>query len=311
MKQRPYILVIAGPTASGKKRFALEAAERLNGEIVSADSRKVYRWLDIGTAKPSLEDRARITHHLIDIVDPDEPFSAMEWAVKAGEAVNGILARGKLPVISGGTGFYISAFREGLTQGIESDPSIRRELERELASAGPQEMFRRLNDIDPRRASELHENDTVRVLRAHEVYRATGRTFSELAVERTAPGAGFEYIVLGPDIPREVLYRRIDERVDDMVRKGVVEELKELLGRGYARGLTAFDTVGYKEWFPYLDGEATFERCLELMKRDTRRYAKRQLTWFRALDDIQWIDMAVPDTRKAALDSIENLLGRK
>ena len=285
----PKLLIIAGPTASGKKKLALKTAERFNGEIVSADSRKVYRYLDIGTAKPSMEDRNRIPHHLIDIVNPDEPFSAGEWVSRASCTVREILARGRLPVISGGTGFYIGAFREGLSEGIEPEPGVRKKLEEKLACDGAHAMYSELASIDPARAGELHENDTFRVLRALEVFYSTGRTFTEL--RKNGKGGGdYDYFTIGVTMPRDILYRRIDERVDDMVSKGLVDELKNVLAMGYSPDLPSLDTVGYKEWFSYLDGTESFEECLEKVKRNSRRYAKRQLTWFRARPNVEWVN---------------------
>jgi len=286
----PKVLTIGGPTASGKKRIALDAAERFGGEIVSADSRKVYRHLDIGTAKPSPEDRARIPHHLIDIIEPDEPFSAGEWVRRAAGAVRDILERGRLPIISGGTGFYIEAFREGLSEGIFPDPEVRVALEQELREKGLEALHRRLVEVDPVRASELAVRDSVRVMRALEIYETTGRMVTELRTLPRATGGEYDYFFIGVAMKRAELYRRIDERVDRMVRDGLVEEVRRVLAMGYDRGLVSLDTVGYKEWFPFLDGTGTFEHCMEQVKRDTRRYAKRQLTWFRNIPGIRWID---------------------
>ena len=287
---KPKILIIVGPTASSKKNLALKTAELFGGEIVSADSRKVYRYLDIGTAKPSPEDRGRIPHHLIDIVDPDEPFSAGAWAKIASLTVKDILSRCHLPILSGGTGFYISAFCEGLSEGITPESEARKELEEELAQKGSSAMYRKLASIDPLRAHELHEHDTFRVLRALEIYYSTGRTFTELKKKEKVTGGDYNYFTIGLTMSRDVLYRRINERVDDMVSTGLVDELKNVIAMGYPRELPSLDTVGYKEWFPYLDGKESFEQSLKNVKRDTRRYAKRQMTWFRSMPDIQWID---------------------
>ncbi len=284
------VLVIAGPTASGKKAAASAIAEKFAGEIVSADSRKVYRYLDIGTAKPPPEDRACIPHHLIDIVDPDEPFNAGDWADRADTAVRDILSRGRLPIISGGTGFYVKAFREGLSGGIDADEVVRKRLAKELEDTGPASLYRKLQTVDPDRASQLHENDTFRVLRALEVYETTRRPFSELKNSVSAPGDVYDYLTIGISRDREELYRRINYRVDMMIRAGLVEEVRSILDRGYARDSVALDTVGYKEWFPFFDDEMPFDECAEAVKRNTRRYAKRQLTWFRAVSDMEWFD---------------------
>lgn len=306
---KPKLLTIAGPTASGKKRLALAAAERFGGEIVSADSRKIYRLLDIGTAKPSPEDRERVPHHLIDIAGPDEHFSAADWVARAAEAVSGVLARGKLPILSGGTGFYIDAFRTGLTGGIGADSAVRRCLASDLEREGPAAMHERLHAVDPGRAAELHPNDTFRVLRALEAYEATGMTFAEIREASKTTGGDYNHFTIATGMTRDVLYRRIDERVDAMIERGLTDELKDILGRGYARTVPALDTVGYKEWFPWLDGDASFEECREAVKRNTRRYAKRQLTWFRARSGIRWFDMDTPGAENLVMSEIGSWLG--
>ena len=288
MKQK--ILVIAGPTASGKKLFAMKAAKLFNGEIVSADSRKVYRYFDIGTAKPSLEDRESIAHHVIDVVKPNEPFSAGEWLRLASGAVSDILLRGKLPIISGGTGFYINAFQNGLTVSIVSDPVVRKRIEDELSEKGTEALYNKLVAIDPVRASEIHKNDVFRLTRALEVYYITGRTFSSLKGDPKLSGGEYEYCCSGVQIERNVLYSRIEERIDRMISAGIEEELRNILDMGYNRNMTAFDTVGYKELFPYLDGLESLESCIDKVKRNTKRYAKRQYTWFRAKPDIRWVN---------------------
>ena len=308
---KPTLLLIVGPTASGKKKLALAAAERFNGEIVSADSRKVYRHLDIGTAKPSPEDRVRIPHHLIDIVDPDEPFSAGAWVERAAAAIKDILGRGRLPVISGGTGFYIEVFREGLSEGILPDPGVRKRLEAECARLGTAAMHEKLAAVDPGRAAELHVNDTFRILRALEVFQTTGKTITELKRGGRITGGDYGYSAIGVTVPRKTLYSRIDERVDIMVARGLLDELKGILGMGYSRDVPALDTVGYKEWFPLLDGQKTVDECLEDVKRNTRRYAKRQMTWFRAREYIRWVDVTDYGDFGGILDDIEPSLVKK
>lgn len=308
---KPKILVIVGPTASGKKSAAFKAAEMLGGEIISADSRKVYRYLDIGTAKPSRDARDRIPHHLINIVDPDEPFSAGEWVLRASEAVNSVLTHGRVPIISGGTGFYIKAFKEGLTEGISPDPEVREALTSELAEKGAFALYRKLVKIDPQRAAELHENDSFRIMRALEVFFTTGKTFTAFRENNKISGGDYDYFIIGTAIERNELYRYIDKRVDDMISEGLLDELKAVLNMGYSRDLTALDTVGYKEWFPYLDGKMTFEACLEQMKRDTKQYAKRQMTWFRAMKEIQWIDPTIPTEIETKFKEVESWLTLK
>lgn len=289
------VLIIAGPTASGKKQFALRMAERFNGEIVSADSRKVYRYLEIGTAKPSREERERVPHHLIDIIEPDEPFSAGEWVRRASEAVRGIIDRGKLPIISGGTGFYIEAFTEGLSGGISPEHGLRAELEKELRDEGPDFLYGELVRIDPERAAELHSHDVFRVMRSLEIVRSTGETYKEIRTAAKISGGEYDYRFIGITSEREILYQRINERLDRMVKAGLLDELSSVLSRGFSRKQTSLNTVGYKEWFPFMDGAETFENCLEAAKRDTRRYAKRQLTWFRNKPGFFWVDSSEAD----------------
>jgi tRNA dimethylallyltransferase len=300
----PKILVIAGPTASGKKQVALHAAERFNGEILSADSRKVYRHLDIGTAKPSREERKRVPHHLVDIIEPDEPFSAGEWVRRASEAVRGILERRKLPIISGGTGFYIEAFIEGLSGGISPELEIREKLEEELLARGPDSMYSDLLKVDPERAEELHSHDVFRVMRSLEIFYSTGKTYRELGAGRKITGGEYDYFSVGITVERAILFQRINERLEKMVKAGLIDELSSVLARGFSRNLTSLDTVGYKEWFPFLDGADTFENCLEMAKRDTRRYAKRQVTWFRNKPGFIWIDAS--DTK--AFNKVEETI---
>jgi len=304
----PKLLVILGPTASGKKKLALEAAERFGGEIVSADSRKVYRHLDIGTAKPSPGDMRRVPHHLIDVITPDETFSAGEWVRRASAAVKEIISRGGLPVISGGTGFYVKAFLEGLSAGVTPDPEVRGRLEEELRRVGLRGMYRKLVSVDPGRASELHENDRFRIMRALEIFHSTGRTFTELKKAEKMTGGEYDSFIIGMLVPRKLLYARIDERVDDMVSRGLVEELERVLSMGYSRDVPGLDTVGYKEWFPWLDGSASFDECLENVKTNTRRYAKRQLTWFRAQPDIRWMYPAEVGGSPGILERVERWL---
>jgi len=305
---KPKVLVIAGPTGSGKKKVAFMAAELFDGEIISADSRKVYRYLDIGTAKPSRGIREQIPHHLIDIIDPDEPFSAGDWVLRAADAVSGVLSSGRLPIISGGTGFYIKAFMDGLTEGITADPEVRESLKKELSDKGSAHMYKKLKKLDPERASELNENDSFRIMRALEIVVTTGTTFSSLRGEEKIIGGDYDYYIIGLEKQREELYKSINNRVDHMVSDGLFDELKAVLNRGYSRNLTALNTVGYKEWFPFLDGDMPYETCVDLVKRDTRRYAKRQMTWFRAQKNIQWANPDVPGSVETQFEVIDRWL---
>jgi len=309
MNSRQKVLVITGPTASGKKRVALMAAELFDGEIVSADSRKVYRHLDIGTAKPSRGIRDQVPHHLIDIIEPDKPFSAGDWVHLATSAVAGVLSRGRLPIISGGTGFYIRAFIEGLTVGITPDPGVRETLARELMERGPAAMHQKLGELDPARAAEVSVNDTFRIMRSLEIVLTTGRPFAALREQERVTGGEYDYRLLTIAPGRDSLYARIDSRADAMVSAGLVDEVRTLLDSGYARTLTSLNTVGYREWFPFFDGKASYDECLDHMKRDTRRYAKRQMTWLRAQEGMVWIDPEEPGAVEGAFAGTERWLG--
>ena len=305
---KPKVLILVGPTASGKKKLASEIARRFSGEIISVDSRKVYRYLDIGTAKPSLLDRTVIPYHLIDIIDPDKTFSAWDWVKQATSAIADIHSRGKVPILSGGTGFYLSAFTHGLTEGIEPTVEIRNNLKGELTRKGPAALYRMLLSIDPDRASQLNEHDTFRVIRALEVYYTTGRTFSSFQGKEKISGGDYTYLTFGLLIERRELYHLIDKRVDDMVTHGLIEEIKGLLERGYSQDIPGFDTVGYKEWFPYLNGVMGFKDCLEEVKKNTRHYAKRQLTWFNSRPEIQWIKGETLQSQENLFQQIEQWL---
>jgi tRNA dimethylallyltransferase len=225
--------------------------------------------------------------------------------------VREILARGRLPIISGGTGFYIAAFLEGLSEGIAPDPEVRERLECEAVEHGSEALHARLAAVDPVRGAELAPRDTVRVMRALEIFETAGVTVTELHGRPRAKGGEYDCLFLGIGMGRSLLYRRIDERVDAMVRGGLVDEVRSLLAAGYGRDSVALDTVGYKEWFPFIDGADTFETCLDRVKRDTRRYAKRQLTWFRNRPGIRWIEGGDALTVACVFGEIAEWIGRR
>lgn len=284
------IVIIQGPTASGKSDFAVQLAEQCDGEIVNADSMQVYRHLDIGTAKPSLELRAQIPHHLVDIVDPDKPFTAADFASLATGAINEILNRGKMPIIVGGTGLYIKALTKGLINSPGEDKLIRSELQMILAEQGRGELMRRLTEVDPATAAQLHPNDTLRIIRALEVYAQTGQPVSVFRSEHQFAETRFTCLKLGINIPREELYRRIDSRVIAMMEQGLVQEVESLLAQGYGQKLKAMQSIGYKETVDYLVGKTTLAETIALIQRNTRHYAKRQMTWFKSDNEIKWVE---------------------
>jgi tRNA dimethylallyltransferase len=287
------VLVIAGPTASGKTRLSVQLAKMANGEIVSADSRQVYRCMEIGTAKPARSEMEGVPHHCIDIKNPDESFSAGEYGKLARQIVSEIHSRNRLPIICGGSGLYIRALVDGMFSDASRDNEIRKKLNEETKSKGLDVLYHRLEKIDPGAAERIHPNDKKRILRAVEVYEITGQPISVIQKERTR-SSGLSAHFWGLKWPRAVLYQRIGQRVDAMIEKGLAEEVKALKAKGWGPELNALDSVGYKELFAWLRGECGYEEAVALIKRNTRRFAKRQLVWFRRDDRIQWIDMEEP-----------------
>lgn len=286
------VIVIAGPTASGKTGLSIELAKLINGSIVSADSMQIYRYMDIGTAKPDENERSGIRHFMIDEVDPDENFSVARYRELALGYMDAIIKEGGHPIIAGGTGLYINSllYNINFSEAI-CDEELRSALRREAEEKGNRYLYEKLLAMDPEAASKIHENDVKRVIRAIEVYTHTNKPISEhVKMSRLEP-APYRYIVFGLNWDREKLYRRIDARVDKMMADGLVDEVRHLAEMGYDKGSTAMQAIGYKEVLSYLKGEYSLEETVEILKRDTRHYAKRQLTWFRRLREINWIDM--------------------
>jgi tRNA dimethylallyltransferase len=287
------LVAVVGPTASGKTAAAHELAKRAGAEIISADSMAIYRGMDIGTAKPTLEERQEVPYHLVDVVDPDEVFTVADYQDCAVEAIEDIIARGRLPVIAGGTGLYIRAVIDGLNipaSGI--DPELRARLKQEADEKGGERLHKRLAEVDPVTAKRLHPNDVKRIIRALEVYEQSGRPMSEI-VEETKPKAP-RYpgaILYGLTMDREKLYHRIEDRIDEQIERGLVEEVRQLLDSGYDVDLPAMQGLGYKEIAAYLKGESDLNSAIQTLKQSTRRFAKRQYTWFRADKRIRWIDV--------------------
>ena len=283
---KPAVAVITGPTASGKSSAALRFAREHNGEIVSADSMQIYKEMEIGTAKPSEEEQRLVPHHLIDIVSPDEPYSVSRFRSDAVLAIDDILGRARLPVVCGGTGLYINALTLPFDLETENtDPKIRAALE-ELSRTDPVRLYERLREADPESAKAIHPNNLKRIVRALEVYDVTGRPKSELDREGRSREPAYDFRLYAPQMDRTLLYERIDRRVDQMLEEGLLDEAERLLGK-YPRDLISMQAIGYKELYPYLDGEQSLEESVRILKRDTRRFAKRQLTWFRRDDRIR------------------------
>ena len=287
----PKILVVSGPTASGKTALAVELALARNGEVVSADSMQIYRRMDIGTAKPTWEEMRGVPHHMIDVADPEEDFSVARYVEMAAACVDDILARGKLPIVAGGTGLYIDSLLSGRTFArFSPDSPLRRELEEELARRGGTALLAELAQVDPDTAARLHPNDGKRIVRALEVYRSTGTTLTQHnAMTRTLPPRYDALTLTLAFRHREDMWERIDRRVDRMMADGLVEEVGALLDSGVPDKCTAMQAIGYKEMAAALRGDGDTARAAAEIKLHSRQYAKRQLTWFRRNPESRWI----------------------
>jgi len=299
------LLAIVGPTATGKTEVGILVAESIGGEVVSADSMQLYRLMDIGTGKPDAEQRTRVPHHLISIVDPDTPFSVADYQQRARAAIAGIGAHGRQPVLVGGSGLYVRSVVDGLALPLTPpDFTIRHRLAEEAKARGLAALHARLAEVDPDSARRIHPNDAKRIIRALEVYQQTGQTisaFQELDRERRER---YNTRQFGLTLPRPELYRRIEARIDEMVARGLAEEVRDLLRRGYRDDLVSMKGLGYAQLIPYLRGESALAEAVERLKRDTRRFAKRQLTWFRADRRIEWIDVAAAGGARQAAEHI-------
>ncbi|OLN21442.1 tRNA (adenosine(37)-N6)-dimethylallyltransferase MiaA [Domibacillus antri] len=304
------VAVIIGPTASGKTDLSIFAAKQLNGEVISGDSMQIYRGLDIGTAKVTKEEMDGVPHHLIDIKNPDESFSAAEFQRLAREKISEINARGKLPIICGGTGLYIqSVLYDYQFAGDGRDDAVRKRLEEEAEKTGAAAMHETLRSVDPAAAAAIHPNNVRRTIRALEIFYTTGRLASEQqSAER--PDEKYDSAIVGLTMERSVLYARINKRVDKMIAAGLLAEAKKLYDLGL-KDAPAVQAIGYKELFGYLKGHQSLEEAVDLLKQNSRRYAKRQLTWFRNKMDLEWVDMTDEALRDEKKQQICALLAGK
>jgi len=300
---RPKIVVIAGPTASGKSAVGLELAGIFKAEIINADSMQIYRYMDIGTAKPTRKERNLVRHHLIDILYPDEEFSAALYREAAQQAIADVEARGNRAMVVGGTGLYIKALTSGLIRGGEVDPSIRKRLQSEAQSAGRGQLYQRLQEVDPATAARLHPHDTYRIIRALEVYERTGSPISALRKRHLFQEGPYQTLKIGLQMERVELYGRINARVDDMIKQGLKEEVERILKMGYSPSLKVMRSLGYKQMAAHLEGEYDLAEATRLIKRNTRRYARRQITWFNADPEIHWIKL--PRDRAVIMKIVE------
>ena len=303
------IICIAGPTASGKTALAVELAKELNGEVVSCDSMQVYKRMDIGTAKPTLAEMQGIPHYMIDVAEPDEDFSVSRYCEMAAPIVDGILARGKTAVIAGGTGLYMDSLIRGNTFAPFPSTGVRELLEAQADQEGMEAMLSRLRSVDPEAAARLHLSDRKRIIRALEVYLETGETITEHNRRTQAIPPRYSPLWLGLDFAdRAQLYRRIDMRVGLMLEMGLVEEIRDLLASGIPAKCTAMQAIGYKEFAAALNGEGTIAEAADQVRQSSRRYAKRQLTWFRRNPHIHWLTRSSGESGEEIIARARQLL---
>ena len=303
------LVVIAGPTASGKTALAIDIAKELGGEIISADSMQIYREMNIGTAKPTAEEMCGVPHHMLDIADPCENFSLWKFARAAHKAINDVYSRGKLPILAGGTGLYTDTIVHNIELSeAGGDNSVREELMKKARSGGAAELYQKLSETDPESAAKLCEKDVKRVVRALEIYYLTGKTKSENDEISKKSKKIYNYLYFAIETEREILYNRINTRVDEMVKRGLFEEVSDIKNKYGFINTTAMQGIGYREVLYYLRGVVTRTETEELIKRNTRRLAKRQMTWLRKNDEVIWIK---PGDRAFCTDIIREKIGVK
>jgi len=301
----PPIILLAGPTAVGKTELALELALHLGTEIVNADSMQVYRYMDLGTAKPTREQRALVPHHLLDAADPDEPFDAARYAELARPVIEALHSRGKIPLVVGGTGLYVRVLTRGICIGAPGDPGVREQLLRELVEQGLPRLHEELLRVDPDAGRRIHPHDRQRIMRALEVYRLTGSPISTLQLQHRFNQRIYRSVKIFLYRERNVLYERINRRVLQMMDQGLPEEVRRLLEMGYGPELKPMQSLGYKQMASYLLGACSLDSAISEMQRATRQYAKRQLTWFRGDPEFRWFDA---ESRKEILELVQVLL---
>jgi len=303
-------IFLIGQTASGKTAVGLRLAELIGAEVISLDSMTLWREMDVGTAKPTPAERARVPHHLIDVVDPAEAFNVGQYVALASQAAREIIGRGRVPLFVGGTGLYLRMLITGIFEGPSADWELRDRLKRSAVERGSEYLHEQLRAVDPIAANRIHPNDVRRIVRALEVREKTGRPISELQREWTEAQAGQSPPIFGLRRSREDLYDRINRRVDEMMRAGFLDEVRRLAARPAGLGKEASQALGYKELLAHLRGEIPLDDAVELIKRNTRHFAKRQMTWFRSFPQIVWIDVAADDDPDATAEIIKRQTGR-
>lgn len=308
------IVAVVGPTASGKTALSVKLAQKFGGEVISADSMQFYKEMNVGTAKPNDKEKGGIPHRMIDILDIHESFSVSDFCERCEKEAEEVFKNGKLPILCGGTGFYVESFLDGIKFGkFENDLELRERLHCELKENGIEKMYERLCAIDP--LNNVDRHNPKRVIRALEIYELTGKTLEEWNAESRAETPKYENVIIGLRyIDREKLYERINSRVDAMLENGLLEETEKLIKLGIKNTVTAGQAIGYKEFYPYFDGMATLEECIEKVKRESRRYAKRQMTWFKKNPQIKWIDLddiSASTVYEIASEYVESFLTEK
>jgi tRNA dimethylallyltransferase len=306
------VLVLTGPTAIGKSAIAINVAHKLNGEIISADSMQVYKDMDIGTAKPSIQELKEVSHHLIDIVEPDKEFSVVEYQRKARQEIENISNRGKLAILVGGSGLYVRAVIDRLEfpQG-KLDSKIRKKLEEELQEIGSEALYEKLKKLDLKAAACIHPRNTRRIIRALEVIESTGHLFSDFQKEWNKRESIYDVQIIALNLPRDELYAKIDERVNKMISDGLIDETKSLFSQGYGKTITSKQALGYRQILDYLEEKISLEECISLIKQKTRHFAKRQMTWLRRDPRIFWMDISGKDPTEVASEIMDYLKAKK
>lgn len=305
------MIFIVGPTAVGKTKLTVELAKALNGEVIYADSMQIYKEMSIGTAKPSKAEQEGVPHYLIDEVSPEEDFSVAEYENRAKKLIQDILKRGKVPIVSGGTGLYINALLYDMDYGNAiSNNELRDTLQQESAIYGKDYVYQKLQQVDPKAAKKIHPNNLVKVIRALEINHETGENLGDFS-EDLLPTTEFQPILIGLNRKRKDLYERINERVDLMIEQGLVKEVKALLSKGYSKDLKAFKGLGYKEIIRYLNQENTLQDAIRILKKNTRRYAKRQITWFNRYDFIKWFLVDRYENDETLLKEVLDYIGNE
>lgn len=299
--KKPTVIVICGPTASGKTALSIELAKMINGEIISADSMQIYKYMNIGSAKPTVEEMEGIKHYMLDFVEPDIRYSVADYKKEAEKCIEEILEKGKIPIVVGGTGLYVNSLIYGIEyHEIKLDEEYRKVLEKQVEQEGLEKLYNQAMNIDPEAMSKISKNDKKRILRVLEIYHETGKTKTEQEIESRKNEVKYDYKVFAINMDREKLYERINLRVDIMLEQGLIEEVKNLVSK-YKELPTAIQGLGYKETKEYLDGKLTKEEMIEKIKMETRRYAKRQLTWFRKNNQTIWLDGLAPKDKNVQI----------